>query len=183
MDTTRLRELAEAATPGEWAVKDGTYAVHQPDYQCWIPQDRGDAAYIAAANPAVILALLDRLEAAAKECEALDDRGALERAALGKADLQRYQYYLDKDAAIEQGIRMGLEAAACQSVPVNPDGWTKWQYPIHRGYRMQCCDCGLVHVAEFDAVKKLSGKPNWGFRVMPEGEFRVRMRMRREDGK
>jgi hypothetical protein len=37
---------------------------------------------------------------------ALDDRGALERAALGKANLQRYQYYLDRDAirdtAIEQ---------------------------------------------------------------------------------
>jgi len=79
MDTKRLRELAEAATPGEWewsgalgcdadALKDGAGGyVLWPAPMCDVaiidvtPQNR---AYIAAANPAAILALLDRLELA-----------------------------------------------------------------------------------------------------------------------
>ena len=25
------------------------------------------------------------------------------------------------------------------------DGWTRWVQPIRKGYKMVCCDCGLVH--------------------------------------
>lgn len=25
----------------------------------------------------------------------------------------------------------------------------EWQRPIHRGYRLSCCDCGLVHRMDF----------------------------------
>jgi hypothetical protein len=25
----------------------------------------------------------------------------------------------------------------------------EWITPLHRGYRQQCCDCGLVHVYRF----------------------------------
>lgn len=28
------------------------------------------------------------------------------------------------------------------------DGWTDWLHPLP-GYRMACCDCGLVHEMEF----------------------------------
>lgn len=28
------------------------------------------------------------------------------------------------------------------------DGWTEWVHPLG-GYRMACCDCGLVHDLEF----------------------------------
>jgi hypothetical protein len=28
------------------------------------------------------------------------------------------------------------------------DGWSDWVHPLP-GYRMQCCDCGLVHDMEF----------------------------------
>jgi hypothetical protein len=31
----------------------------------------------------------------------------------------------------------------------NDDGWTDWIHPLP-GYRMACCDCGLVHNMEFD---------------------------------
>jgi len=27
--------------------------------------------------------------------------------------------------------------------------WTRWVQPIKKGYRMKCCDCGLVHVVDF----------------------------------
>mgnify|MGYP001581134559 CR=1 FL=1 len=25
----------------------------------------------------------------------------------------------------------------------------KWVQPVHRGYKMACCDCGLVHIVDF----------------------------------
>lgn len=30
----------------------------------------------------------------------------------------------------------------------------EWQSPIHRGYKMACCDCGLVHELDFKIYKK-----------------------------
>lgn len=29
------------------------------------------------------------------------------------------------------------------------DGWCDWAQPVIKGYRMSCCDCGLVHEMEF----------------------------------
>ena len=29
------------------------------------------------------------------------------------------------------------------------DGWSRWVYPIMEGYKITCCDCGLVHQTEF----------------------------------
>lgn len=29
------------------------------------------------------------------------------------------------------------------------DGWSDWIHPLP-GYKMACCDCGLVHNLEFD---------------------------------
>ena len=29
----------------------------------------------------------------------------------------------------------------------------QWVYPKRKGYRMQCCDCGLVHAVDFRIVK------------------------------
>ena len=79
-DTSRLRALAEAATPGEWGVlpADTTEIVSRSGYDIattWdaMKNDRADvyntdykrtdqnAAYIAAANPQTVLALLDRI--------------------------------------------------------------------------------------------------------------------------
>jgi hypothetical protein len=30
-----------------------------------------------------------------------------------------------------------------------PDNFTPWVQPIRSGYKMQCCDCDLVHTMEF----------------------------------
>lgn len=38
------------------------------------------------------------------------------------------------------------------------NGWTKWIQPVMRGYRMACCDCGLVHDMDFKVVRH--GKRN-----------------------
>jgi hypothetical protein len=36
--------------------------------------------------------------------------------------------------------------------------YSKWTTPKTRGYKMACCDCGLVHDFEFRAIKKGSLK-------------------------
>lgn len=71
-DTAELRKLALAATPKEWALNghksirgsDGEYIARAN----W-KNGEANAAYIAAANPSVLLALLDRLEAPADRVE------------------------------------------------------------------------------------------------------------------
>lgn len=79
MTDVELRRLAEAATPGPWSYKappiEGTcHAIVAGDHN-YLMTDTGysqraswaqrqqDARYIAAANPATVLALLDRIDA------------------------------------------------------------------------------------------------------------------------
>lgn len=75
-----LRELAKKATPGAWG-KDGVYvcttitAGETIYVQTWNAvaesHEESNAQFIAAANPATILALLDENEALQAECEKL----------------------------------------------------------------------------------------------------------------
>lgn len=61
------------------------------------------------------------------------------------------------------------------------DGWTEWQTPIMNGYRVKCCDCGLVHEAEFRIyrVDERVGSETFG-PEMPADDYRVQLRMRRD---
>lgn len=67
-----LREAAEKATKGRWAVEfdDEIYSTdgvnHEQIAMVFSENEARDAAFIAAANPATVLALLDELEAAEK---------------------------------------------------------------------------------------------------------------------
>lgn len=93
IDVKKLRELAEAATPGKRYTRDRLTLVQvlirtsmttekevaivycenprydAPDRQRW----HDEADFIAALDRETVLALLDRLEAAERVCEALDD--------------------------------------------------------------------------------------------------------------
>jgi len=83
IDINELRQLAQEATPGPWKmlpVGDGRqkFAVADSEFLSILTvtdeggatfgtvYDDADAKFIAAANPAAITALLDRLEAAEK---------------------------------------------------------------------------------------------------------------------
>ena len=72
----------------------------------------------------------------------------------------------------------------CTSIPpATKDGWTEWQFPIHKGYLMQCCDCNLVHEVNFKVVEKVSKVKkdgSWESEPTENGKFRVGMRMRRQ---
>ena len=26
----------------------------------------------------------------------------------------------------------------------------EWIYPVHKGFKLACCDCGLIHTMDFD---------------------------------
>lgn len=87
IDLAALKQLASRATPGNWSAKpssNGPSILKRP--AC--PQDNVaimDADYIAAAQPDVILALIERLEEAeaaqARSCAAIEAK-ALEDAAM-----------------------------------------------------------------------------------------------------
>lgn len=68
-----LREAADKATKGQWAVEfdDEIYSTdgvnHEQIAMVFSENEASDAAFIAAANPATVLALLDELEAAEKQ--------------------------------------------------------------------------------------------------------------------
>lgn len=67
----------------------------------------------------------------------------------------------------------------CEPQYANEDGWTDWVTPVPQGYLMQCCDCGLVHEAEFRVVRRVNG----GTReyTIEDENVRVQFRMRRGD--
>jgi hypothetical protein len=45
------------------------------------------------------------------------------------------------------------------------DGWTKWISPVMSGYRLGCCDCGLIHEMDFRIVKEDDGSESVEFRA------------------
>ncbi|EIT9563578.1 ead/Ea22-like family protein [Escherichia coli] len=75
-----LREAEEKATKGRWAVEfdDEIYSTdgvnHEQIAMVFSENEARDAAFIAAANPATVLALLDELESAEKRIAELEAR-------------------------------------------------------------------------------------------------------------
>ncbi len=69
IDKQNLRALATAATPGPWAVtgdNDDCVTARHPEGSSWPVADADDpedAAFIAAASPSTVLALLDEIDA------------------------------------------------------------------------------------------------------------------------
>lgn len=61
------------------------------------------------------------------------------------------------------------------------DGWCDWLFPLHLGYKMACCDCGLVHDMQFQ-VATVSKKTKAGTFTATDvsGEkYRVKFRAKR----
>lgn len=61
-----------------------------------------------------------------------------------------------------------------------PDGWSRWLWPIMQGYRLTCCDCGLVHDIEVMVHKATGGANALKFRAenRPARGYRIRWRFR-----
>ena len=128
IDTKELRRLAQAATPGPWKmlpVGDGRqkFAVADSEFLSILTvtdeggatfgtvYDDADAKFIAAANPAAINELLDRLEAAesdALEQARLNGMGASREAAM-IAKLEAAEKERDNANAAAAGIALQAE--------------------------------------------------------------------------
>lgn len=63
-------------------------------------------------------------------------------------------------------------------------GWSDWILPTpRRSYKMACCDCGLVHDMEFDAVEVSRKRGGWTtvLAVLDPSRNWLRFRARRND--
>lgn len=58
-------------------------------------------------------------------------------------------------------------------------GWTKFISPKMKGYKIKCCDCGLVHEMDFRVVKYKS-KESLEYKVIADKNTQVHFRARRE---
>ena len=52
----------------------------------------------------------------------------------------------------------------------------EWVFPKHDGYKMACCDCGLVHNMQFRVVKQKNGRLDVKFRVSRNNRSTAMMR-------
>lgn len=61
------------------------------------------------------------------------------------------------------------------------DGWSDWIQPVMDGYRMVCCDCGLVHEMKFRALRRGKDLPNgkWAATPLDTTKYRVELKARR----
>ena len=142
MDATereRLAALAEAATPGPWVDPDvGDGQPHYGDFGYHVygcpagetedsPQGMADAAYIAAADPSTILALLAALDDAEAEVEAA--RRVAWRIALSLKDVEPVEE-LPKGYDIEEAwarfsSRVDIERLNAANAPAERDRYRR----------------------------------------------------------
>nr|WP_045135310.1 ead/Ea22-like family protein [Enterobacter kobei] len=90
IDKQALRTAAENATPGEWCTDDYHGVIADAGLNanyyiasCSGPDNRSNKRFIAAANPATVLALLDELEAKDKQIEDLKEAFRIALSAAG----------------------------------------------------------------------------------------------------
>lgn len=99
IDLDALQAAAEAATPGPWTADCCRAAnmVYGPSESIGVDAVRADAEFIAAANPAVVLELIQQVNRASKEAERL---GGVESQCMWAAyDRDVYKFELDKAIA------------------------------------------------------------------------------------
>ena len=60
------------------------------------------------------------------------------------------------------------------------EGWSEWVCPDPNGYLMQCCDCGLVHQAQF-RVAKYAPAPSEECEIVNDPDLQAQFRMRRSE--
>jgi hypothetical protein len=63
------------------------------------------------------------------------------------------------------------------------DGWSRNVAPKMKGYKLGCCDCGLVHDVDFKVVKIdiKNEDGSWEASDVEDDDYRVVMRVRRNN--
>ena len=62
------------------------------------------------------------------------------------------------------------------------DGWSREIAPTMKGYKLACCDCGLVHDVDFWVVEvtETHDDGSWECKPAPD-EYRIVMKVRRNN--
>lgn len=172
IDKRGLREAAEKATKGRWAVEfdDEIYSTdgvnHEQIAMVFSENEARDAAFIAAANPATVLALLDELEAAEKRIAELEARSFNPAILDVVAERQRQQsvegWTPEHDNAYQNSEL--ADAAACYAIhahnqgfstpahwPWSPDWWKQ------SGARRDLVKAGALILAEIERIDRAAG--------------------------
>ena len=55
----------------------------------------------------------------------------------------------------------------------------EWEQPVMKGYRMKCCDCGLVHIVDFRIATSIHARRDKNGLVNLEKDGHVQLRMKR----
>jgi hypothetical protein len=63
----------------------------------------------------------------------------------------------------------------------NADDWSEWVCPDPKGYLMKCCDCGLVHEAEFGVARYKSETERDDCDMVDDPNLQAVFRMRRSE--
>ena len=124
-DIKRLRRLAEQATPGPWRVNMKGHSYHEvarvndleiaPPNSVDLSHWTVDAAYIAAASPDVVLALLDEIERLRRD--GFDSRHPAAQNLIGR----------NARLSIALDIAGDILADDCEPTPITAEHWA----PIH----------------------------------------------------
>ena len=61
------------------------------------------------------------------------------------------------------------------------DGWSDWVCPDPKGYLMKCCDCGLVHEAQFGVVRYTDITEKENCDMVDDPNLQAVFRMRRSE--
>lgn len=78
---------------------------------------------------------------------------------------------------------MSRKKIECQPMPAGRGGWSEWVFPLMKGYRMQCCDCGLIHEMQFRTWRQVTpADANGEWLAEPIEDGRVEFRARRARG-
>ena len=84
------------------------------------------------------------------------------------------------DLVIVSGIDIAPPEFVTHTVE-QPDDWSEWVCPDPKGYLMKCCDCGLVHEAEFGVVRYKSETEREDCDMVDDPNLQAVFRMRRSE--
>ena len=86
----------------------------------------------------------------------------------------------------EKEVITSIESALAQQEFIkheveNADDWSEWVCPNPESYLMKCCDCGLVHEAQFKVVRYKSEDDREDCDMVDDPNLQAVFRMRRSE--
>lgn len=127
----------------------------------WATKRKKDGSYVLLGTEQAWLAW--------EACAAVLERREEAQAEAAPAQPEQAEYEQFLPFTDDQGFTM---------MEPGPDGFSEWVCPDPSKYLMKCCDCGLVHEAQF-RVAKYRPKPSGEYEVVNDEDTQAQFRMRR----